>query len=112
MGVVKLPNKDDYWSPDPLLPTHPMITSRDRFRYIWRHLDFDSLNESDDPEVWFRKVQPFINHTRQISMKILQKPGLSIALHEMMVSFQGISYETFRIRPLITDRNQSHAQSI
>ena len=40
MGLVKLPNKRDYWKQDDLWPSHhPALTiTRARFEYVWRNL--------------------------------------------------------------------------
>lgn len=36
MGIVELPYKDDYWSTDEILPSHPVVNgiSRARFRFL------------------------------------------------------------------------------
>ena len=42
MGLVKLPAKEDYWSTDPDMPSHPMIESTGmsykKFHYLWRNI--------------------------------------------------------------------------
>ena len=52
MGIVVLPDKDDYWNTNPIIPDHHICNelgmNRDRFRFIWRHIHFDQDGENED----------------------------------------------------------------
>ena len=52
MGIVVLPDKDDYWNTNPIIPEHhifdEMGTNRDRFIFIWRHIHFDQDDGTED----------------------------------------------------------------
>ena len=49
MGLVRMPDKDDYWSNERWLPLHEVCTvngmTRNRFRFIWRNFH---LNHEED----------------------------------------------------------------
>jgi len=54
MGLVRLPNRQDYWKQDDLWPVHqPALTiSRARFEYIWRNLHLlGSVPDNQDEEL-------------------------------------------------------------
>jgi len=57
MGIVVLPDKDDYWTTNPIMPEHhicnEMGMNRDRFRFIWRHIHFekDGANEDEGSDI-------------------------------------------------------------
>ena len=52
MGVVRLPSKDDYWSTNKWMPSHPICTKfgmhRMRFKFLWRHLHVECDDEDND----------------------------------------------------------------
>ena len=54
MGIIVLPDKDDYWTTNPIIPEHhicnEMGMNRDRFRFIWRHIHFKTSDGNDDEE--------------------------------------------------------------
>ena len=51
MGIVQLPSKDDYWSTDPMMPSHDLCNqcgmSRNRFRFLWRYFHCNHPLEDD-----------------------------------------------------------------
>lgn len=105
MGIVRCPDKDDYWSNTNMMPSHPImkLMTRRRFRYIWRFIHFKrSTTENSDPlnssDVWFQKVSFLVNHVRNLCSSLLRKPGSRLALDEMMVRFKGRSNETHRLK--------------
>ena len=55
MGIVKLPDKDDYWSNDKWMPEHPVCNefnmTRNRFRFIWRHIHVNHTNDDLEDDV-------------------------------------------------------------
>jgi len=120
MGVVKLPDKYDYWSTDVSMPTHWFCSSmsRLRFKQIWANIHCETATtnisntsdiESDEEQeleiesiqtknVWFSKAQQFVDHTRNVSSSMLLRPGTAVCIDEMMVRFKGRSSETYRIK--------------
>ena len=70
MGVVNLPNLQDYWSRDPLLQSNCIwkrVMSRDCFLLLLRFWHFkDEIN----PESWLQKISPLINHLNNTMSKI------------------------------------------
>ncbi len=150
-GLVRLPSKDDYWSCDPIMPTHDLCIqlgmTRNRFRFLWRYFHCNHPNEDDfennddaaeeddtfvaqtmervqvDQEeeeedtcadggaqeevderksrkvsLWFNKLEPIINHFRQVSEDLIFTLGTKLSLDEMMIRFSGRSKETHRIK--------------
>ncbi len=132
MGIVRLPEKDDYWSMEPLMPVHDIChkygMTRNRFRFLWRHLHLnvdnvtgddvrneendnddeaieDRDNEGDDEAppveskvVWFEKLKPFVDHFRNVSESLIHILGTNLSIDEMIVCFWGQSNGTHRIK--------------
>eukprot|EP00171_Calliarthron_tuberculosum_P023663 IDg23663t1 len=50
MGIVRLPAKDDYWSTERIMPSHPLLDSlpHARFKYIWRNLHLMGPSTGDE----------------------------------------------------------------
>ena len=55
-GIVKLPSKQDYFSTDPIMPSHPPVQelgmTRDRFKFLWRHFHCNTVTDEElDAEI-------------------------------------------------------------
>ena len=48
--------------------------------------------------VWFNKLEPFINHFRQVSESLIFTLGTKLSFDEMMIRFMGRSNETHRVK--------------
>ena len=83
-----------------MFPSHNIMTgmSCNFFHYIWRHIHFKTPDEDSNNIVWFSKVSQFVNHTRNVSSSILIKPGLCVAINEMMVRCKGRCSDTHRMK--------------
>ena len=54
MGVIRLPEKDDYWSTEPLMPVHELChqhgMTRNRFRFLWRHIHLSVVQNTEEDD--------------------------------------------------------------
>ena len=96
MGMVKLPEIEDYWKADPYFHYAPVASriSRERFRDITRYLHFADnthLRQRGDPAFdRLGKVRPVID---AVSHSVASKyaPSRDIVVDEAMIPFQGRS---------------------
>lgn len=89
MGVVPMPEYDDYWSTFNILnhPWFPSIFSRDRFKQILRYLhcaDNSKTPARDHPDYKLHKVKPLVDHLNHI-FPLLYIPSQSVSIDESMV---------------------------
>ena len=90
MGIVGLPELQDYWTREPLLnvPWFPSVMSSKKFKAISRFLHFADnalALPRDDPnhdKLW--KVRPVIN-TIQAQSRALYVPGSRVSIDESMI---------------------------
>ena len=79
MGVVNLPNLQDYWSRDPFLQSNGIwkhVMSRDRFLLLLRFWHFeDEIN----PESRLQKISPLIDHLNNTMSKVY-RPDENLSL--------------------------------
>ena len=53
---------------------------------------------NNNVSVWFDKLEPFINHFRDVNENMIFTLGTKLSLDEMMIRFEGRSKETHRIK--------------
>ena len=88
MGVINLPNLQDYWSPDPFLQTNNIwksVMSRDRFLLLLRFWHFE---EPDATESRLQKISPLMDHLNN-TMAAIYCPDQHLSLDESMVLWRG-----------------------
>ena len=96
MGIVHLPEVEDYWKLDPYLHYSPIADriSRNRYREIGRYLHFvDNTTLPTRGQVNFDrlgKVRPIIEHMSSV-FKNSYQPHCECAVDEAMIPFQGRS---------------------
>ena len=96
MGLVRLPEIEDYWKQDPFFHYAPIADRipRDRFRDISRYLHFcDNSTLAKRGEQGYDrlgKVRPVINAINA-SVKNNYQPSRDIVVDEAMIPFQGES---------------------
>lgn len=122
MGIVRLPDKRDYWSTRKLMPSHDVCQahhmSRTKFLYLYKNFHLigpehdeeeeEEGNSGDDYDVddedgiladsWYKKVEPFLRHVVNVSQKICKHPSSCLSIDEMMAKFKGRSVQTFRMK--------------
>ena len=101
MIVVRQTDKADYWSNKLLMPIHPIVAGMSEFRLnpLWGNISFAGIYVSENGEqALFYKTAPFIRHIRNVSSRILMRPGLSVDVDEMMVQCSGRNVETHIIK--------------
>ena len=89
MGVVRMPEFDDYWSTDPIFRNSwfSSIFSRDRFKQILRYLhcaDNSKRPDRNAPGYKLFKVQALID-TLNLSFRNLYTPKQNLSIDESMV---------------------------
>ena len=61
-------------------------------------LEGERIASKEDVQVWFNKIEPLINHFRNVSFLIVFILGTLLSFDEMMVQFMGRSGETHQIK--------------
>ncbi len=56
------------------------------------------LRKMEKKEVWFHKVQPLIDHVRDVSIGLIWVLGTWMSIDEMMIRFMGRSNQTHRVK--------------
>ena len=96
MGIVSIPEIDDYWKKNPLLNYSPISSriSRDRFRDIRRYLHFTDNNLIPPAGTPGRdrlaKIRPLVDAPTKRCLD-LYDPHQNVAVDEAMIKFQGRS---------------------
>ena len=88
MGVISLPNLQDYWSRDPFLQSNSIwkhVISRDRFLLLLHLLNF---KDGTNPESLLQKISPLINHLNNTMSKIYC-PNENLSLDKSVVLWRG-----------------------
>ena len=58
----------------------------------------DDQSANSDVSMWFHKLQPLVDHVRQVSFDLVFILGTLLSLDEMMIRFMGRSNETHRMK--------------
>lgn len=96
MGIVQLPEIEDYWKQDPFYHYDPIASriSRDRFKDISRYLHF--VDNGAQPQLTrgqpgfdrLCKVKPVINAV-QTALLAAYNPSREVVVDEAMIPFKG-----------------------